>query len=167
MEEQPEGNALTMSVLPDSEELHFGFAARCPSIDGLRIFDSVETTLLGEPFSVNVIGSSHFVYSEPLGFYEVCSCETIDDGNVHTLKLSTDMAGEFAFEADGVACTVEVWADDLAAYPADRTFDLAYEFSPDAYTAIAVDDDDPGYETYHTYPEHDLTVHTRTHLERT
>lgn len=156
-----------MSVLPSSEELHFGFATRRPSIQGLQVFDTLETDLLDEPFSFNVIGSSHFVYSEPLGFYEVSSCKSIDDGDVHTLRLSTDMAGEFAFEAEGVACTVEVSADDLAAFPADRDYDLAYEFSPEAHTAIAIDGADPGYETYHTYPEHDLTVYTRTRLERT
>ena len=72
-----------------------------------------------------------------------------------------------ALDDEGFLIKYEFSADDLAAFPADRDYDLAYEFSPEAHTAIAIDEADPGYETYHTYPEHDLTVYTRTRLERT
>ena len=52
----------------------------------------------------------------------------------------------------------------LEAFPAEESFDLAYWFGEDAVTAI--DLGETGYETYHTYPEYDLALYSRTRFSR-
>ncbi|WP_436926382.1 hypothetical protein [Halosimplex amylolyticum] len=67
------------------------------------------------------------------------------------------------YAVDGLRCTTVVERRPLAAFPAEGTFDLAYRFGPDAVTTVDVLAD--GYETYHTYPEFDLALYTRTVFE--
>jgi hypothetical protein len=57
-------------------------------------------------------------------------------------------------------CETLVERRPLAAFPAEESFDLAYWFDDDAVTTIDLRSD--GYETYHTYPEFDLALYTRT-----
>lgn len=52
----------------------------------------------------------------------------------------------------------------LQAFPAERPFDIGYRFGVDAVTAIVIDGD--RFETYHTYPEFDLALHSITELTR-
>lgn len=75
----------------------------------------------------------------------------------------------------GVECAVtstvgEILAETVvegrshSAFPAERPFDVCYRFGRDAVTAIAVDGN--RFETFHTYPEFDLTVYSETELTR-
>jgi hypothetical protein len=159
--------------------LHFAFASTEPDLRDVTVYQTVETTFLDAPVAFHVIGSSHYVSAPAYDFFEVCSCERIggnegdgedsDDGNsggtggaVRSLALVDGDHPEtrrFAYENDHLHCETTLSTRPLDAFPADDDFDVAYTFAEEAVTAITVADD--YYETYHTYPEHDLTVYTR------
>lgn len=145
----------------------FAFATDRPPLDDLDVKASVGTRLLGEPATVHVIGSSHYVAAPAHGFHEVCSCRGVDAGGAATYDVSLSRAASrtLAFGTDRLRAEVAVEGRGLSAFPADRDFDVRYRFGPDAHTAIDVRRD--GYETYHTYPEHGLTLYTETTLART
>lgn len=100
--------------------------------------------------------------------------ETDEGGNAPTreeatIPLEPDRPSRrLAFETDALRCETVVDHRRLAAFPHERfrtrpeSFDLAYAFDgdPEAVTTIELGAD--GYETYHTYPEFDLALYTRT-----
>jgi hypothetical protein len=142
-----------------AETLHFGFSADPPTIQDVEVYDRIEREFLDAPFVFEVIGASHHIYSTTKGFYEVSSCRTVEDGDTYDLQLGSGIDREFAFAVEGLECRTGVWTESLSAFPDDRTFDVSHDFGADAVTAIAVGD--RHYDTYHTYPEHDQTLCTR------
>lgn len=74
-----------------------------------------------------------------------------------------DAARRLDYVAEGLRCATVVERQPLAAFPDGDSFDLAYRFGEDAVTTIDLRTD--GYETYHTYPEFDLALYTRTVFE--
>ncbi|WP_459191247.1 DUF2617 family protein [Halosimplex sp. J119] len=142
-----------------------------PPAGDVRVFDSLTRDLLGATFTFRVIGSSHYVSAPAYDFHELASCEPVD-AEATTLRLDgattadpPDAAARrrLDYAAGGLRCATVVERRPLAAFPADDSFDLAYRFDPDAYTTVDVTPD--GYETYHTYPEFDLALYTRTAFE--
>jgi len=153
-----------------------------PPADDVRVFDSLSRELLGAEFTFRVVGSSHYVSAPGFDFHELSTCDPVDADGATTLRLdgptvsgagsseaaadSTDGVGgrrRLTYAADGLACATLVERRPLAAFPADGAFDVSYRFGPDAYTTIDIGAD--GYETYHTYPEFDLALFTRTTFE--
>jgi hypothetical protein len=147
-----------------AEALHFAVGGRRPEVPGMEVFDRLETTLLAAPVEVSVIGSSHFLAAPELDFYETASCKPVRAPGATSLALSRDLDTEVTFETDTVAGRSVARGEPLATFPDDRPFDLRYDFGERAVTAIDVYDD--GLETYHTYPEFDLSLYTETRLER-
>jgi hypothetical protein len=148
-----------------TDRLFVGFGSDSPDCARLTLFAETTVELCGVPAEVAVIGSSHYVYAPDLAFREVISCKSLPHDAVAELTLPDGDGRRLRYAGESVTAETAVSIRDIDTYPADRAFDLAYEFEPEAYTAIAVDGD--GYETYHTYPEHDCLVYSETALRRT
>lgn len=145
--------------------LRFGVGSTPPERSDIRVFDTLDTTFVGESFTFDVIGSSHYIHSGTCGFYELCSCNPMEDDDFHvcTLDLDEETSRELAFCTDsGLECRTTVDVRPLCETAGKESADLYYEFSEEAYTAIQIGDD--WYDTYHTYPEHELVVQTRTRI---
>ncbi|QLH81470.1 hypothetical protein [Halosimplex pelagicum] len=166
-----------------SETLQFVHGP-APPADDVRVFDSLTRELLGAEFTFRVVGSSHYVSAPAYDFHELSTCDPVDADGATTLRLDgptvadatddrppigdrrtadgvdPDARLRLDYAADGLACVTTVERRPLAAFPADEGFDVSYRFDEDAYTTIDLAPD--GYETYHTYPEFDLALYTRT-----
>ncbi|PCR92278.1 DUF2617 family protein [Natrinema ejinorense] len=153
------------------ETLQFVHADRPPATDDVRVFDSLTRRFLGTEFTFRIIGSSHYVSAPEYGFYELSTCESVStaDRGATTVPLEPDRSSRrLTFENDAIQCVTEIEHRPLSAFPRTRyrsrprSFDLAYAFDgpPEAVTTIEIDAN--GYETYHTYPEYDLALYTRT-----
>lgn len=142
------------------DTLQFAHSSRPPASD-VRVFADLEREFLDTAFTFRVVGNSHFVGAPEYDFYELSSCEPVDATAVTTVPL--DPAGpsrRFDFDNDVLSCQTVVEPRPLAAFPGDRSFDLRYDFDEDAATTIDVSE--AAFETYHTYPEFDLAVYSRT-----
>jgi len=160
------------------DTLQFVHSTRPPTTD-VRVFDSLTRRFLGTEFTFRVVGSSHYVSAPAYDFYELSSCEPVAADDVASVRLdaaqvSTDSSGaeedaatastrRLTHETDALQCETLVERRPLATFPDDASFDLAYWFDDDAVTTIDLRPD--GYETYHTYPEFDLALYTRTVFE--
>ncbi|WP_226482364.1 DUF2617 family protein [Natrinema amylolyticum] len=153
------------------ETLQFVHTDRPPATDGVRVFDSLTRPFLGTEFTFRIIGSSHYVSAPEYGFHELSTCDPapVASREGTAIPLETGRPSRrLAFETDALRCVTRIEHRPLSAFPRDRylsrpgSFDLAYAFDgdPDAVTTIEIDAD--GYETYHTYPEFDLALYTRT-----
>lgn len=139
--------------------LRFVHSTAPPATD-VRVFDAATQSVLGAPFTFRVVGSSHYVSAPAYDFHELSSCEPVSAPATEIDLDSGQRRRVLTFENDAVAARTVVERRPLAAFPGDASFDLAYEFGPDAVTAIDVRED--GYVTYHTYPEFDLALYTAT-----
>ena len=146
------------------DQLYFGFAASPPDASAVTVYDTLRTDLLGDPFAFNVIGSSHYVAAERGGFHELCSCRAIEMDQRHVLDLTDRKEETYHFSGEGHDCEATVAIRSLESFPRERSFDLWYRFDERAVTTI--DRTPDGYETYHTYPEFDCAVYTRTRFEQ-
>jgi hypothetical protein len=146
------------------EALHFAVGGTRPEVPGMEVFDRLEATLLGAPVEVSVIGSSHFLAAPELGFYETASCKPVRAPDATTFPLSRGLETTVTVETDAVSGRSVARGEPLSSFPGERSFDLRYDFGPEATTAIDLLED--GLETYHTYPEFDLSLYTETRLRR-
>ncbi|EFW91303.1 hypothetical protein ZOD2009_14381 [Haladaptatus paucihalophilus DX253] len=144
--------------------LYFGYTSDAPDLASLDVKTVHPDTLLGRPAVFTVIGESHYVGLPELGFHELCSCTSITSETAHETPLSTAVEREFRFDGERVGATTVVEGRPMSAFPGPNAATVAYRFGPDAWTTILVGD--AGYETYHTYPEHDLALYTETELIR-
>lgn len=153
-----------------TETLHFAYDATAPDLASLDVKAVHPANLLGTPGAFVVVGASHYVGLPELGYHEVCSCVALDslDGisseSVWPVTLEPGVERTFAPELDGLAVETLAAVRDLAAFPGPDAADVAHRFGPEAWTTIAVGES--GYETYHTYPEYDLALYTRTTVAR-
>ena len=148
--------------------LQFVHSADPPSTD-LRVFDSLRTRFLGTTFTFRVIGSSHYISAPAYDFHELSSCEPVAAEAVETIRLDSPQDSDrecnetptsLGYETEHLRCQTIIERRPLSAFPADASFDLAYWFEEDAATTVTIQSN--SYETYHTYPEFDLALYTRT-----
>lgn len=151
-----------------TERLFVGFGTEPPTLDEVTVFDSLQTTVAGREFTFNVVGCSHYIAAPDAGYYEIVSCRPVEHDLVHELALPEGADRTVSFEGDSVGTETTVEIQALDGFPEGRSFDLAYTFEPDAHTTIDLlagdGGEQAGYETYHTYPEHDCLVYTETRL---
>ncbi len=150
---------------PPPERLYFAYTQTPPPIDEFDVKRVVSADLLGRPAALTIIGASHYIGSRQLGFHELCSCTPLGSEPMHCVPLSGTVDRSFAFENDELSASTTVETRPLSDRPDEQLADVAHRFGPDAWTMITVAAD--AYETYHTYPEYGLTLHTRTHLTAT
>ena len=167
------------------ETLRFVQTDRPPATDGIRVFDALERSFLGAAFTFRIIGSSHYISAPAYDFYELAACDgaPTEVGNGTETEPGTETASRdgaaipleadrpsrrLAFETASLRCETTVDHRPLSAFPHGRfrsrpdSFDLAHAFGGDPEAATTIEIDDRGYETYHTYPEYDLALYTRT-----
>lgn len=150
-----------------SQPLHFVLTTgEEPPVGDVRVFETLESEVAGVDFLFRIIGASHFISAPEVGFHEVASCRPVSASAAVERVLELDSSGSerLSHRSEGIECDVTVDLGSLDAFPRNETFDLSYRFAPDAYTTIDIFE--TGYETYHTYPEHDLTVYTETDFSR-
>ena len=145
------------------QTLQFRHARKPPDLDRHDVLRRDEVTLLDEPATVAIIGSSHYVGVPSIEYYELCSCRPIEGSNVTEVPLETGVDRRMRLEGDDLAVETEIEGRPLRAFPGTDEASVAYRFAPDAYTTVDVDDGT--IETYHTYPEFDLALFTRTVFE--
>ncbi|QIB77954.1 hypothetical protein G3A49_07300 [Haloferax volcanii] len=141
-------------------ELYFGYSADVPDLTTVDVKTVAPATLAGEPAVLTVIGESHYVGMPALDFHELCSCKPLPHERTHRTPLSAGAEREFSFESDRLDARTVVEGRPLEAFPDPDDATVAYRFDPEAWTTIRIADG--GYETYHTYPEYDLALHTET-----
>lgn len=153
------------------DTLRFVHADRPPATEKLRVFDSQTRPFLGAEFTFRIVGSSHYISAPAYEFYELSACDPAPTAGYEWTSIPLDpdrSSRRLGFETDALRCETVVDHRPLSAFPHDRfqtrpeSFDLAYAFDgdPEAVTTIELGSD--GYETYHTYPEFDLAIVTRT-----
>ena len=145
-------------------QITFAHASEPPTSD-VTVYASLTREFLGAQATFEVIGSSHRVVVPALEFYELSSCAPVENATGTEISLVT--AGdrrEITHETDRLRCVTTVDRLPLADFDADESFDLSYRFGPDAVTTVDVGDRQ--FETYHTYPEHELAVYSQTVFER-
>jgi len=145
------------------ETLEFGIGTTGPDSDALSVYATGQLSVDGVTFDCKVIGSSHYISAPTLDFHEIASCRTVSMPRTQTVSLVDGCSGRYHYAVGDVDCELTIETRPLAAFPADREFDLSYSFDERAVTAIDARPD--GYETYHTYTEFDRTVYTRTRFD--
>lgn len=143
----------------DTLYLHAG--TERPDLSAVSTYASCRADLAGATVRFDVIGASHHVHAPAWGVHETASCRPLGPG-AEAVALEPGVALDRAVETPAVAWRLRVETRPLAL--PDREFDLHHAFDPGAVTAVAVGAD--RFETYHTYPEHDLTLYTETTVER-
>lgn len=144
------------------ERLYFAYTRTAPPLDQFDVKRVVSADLLGTPATLTIIGASHYIGSQQLGFHELCSCTPLDSESMYRVPLTRTVDRSFTFENDRLSASTTVETRPLSDRPDEQTADVAYRFGPDAWTILTVTAD--AYETYHTYPEYELTLYTRTRL---
>ncbi|ERG96997.1 DUF2617 family protein [Haloquadratum walsbyi] len=147
-----------------TNELYLIQSDRPRSLDGIDVKTTHETVLYAHPAAFHVVGESHAVSVPALPFYELFSCrptrtEQTPNTAITTVELSLDIEVNIThtFENHPKSVHTTVRTEPLASFPDTESFTIVYKFDTDAYTAIKCISQSE-YRTYHTYPEHDLTV---------
>ncbi|KZX49025.1 MULTISPECIES: DUF2617 family protein [Haloarcula] len=140
-------------------ELYLAHPDVPPSFNAMDVKQAQTLPFCGETATFRVIGNSHAVTADSLGFHEICSCKPISEQDAEVIPLEQGCMDSLASPhgVSSVAMTLP-----LSEFDPEADYDLCYEFGPRAYTAITTDD--RTFETYHTYPEHDLLVVTTTSI---
>lgn len=150
-----------MTTPTEPTALYFVYQSSAPDLDRFDVKRVSQAELLGRTTTLTVIGESHCIGIHSLGFHELCSCKSLSAETVHRTPLDETVERSFSFENEQCSATTRVETRPLET-PDEHTADVAYRFGPDAWTTVSVETD--GYETYHTYPECNLTLYTRTRL---
>jgi hypothetical protein len=147
----------------DSQSLYLAYPAdRCPA--GHFDIKHQETgEIAGYNAIFTVIGSSHCITVPELSYCEIASCEPIETEPAERLPLILGMARTVRYDSEHLTAHTKAEVRPLSAFPDPDTFDISYQFGPCAYTTIHQPESDT-YETYHTYPERDIALYTRTQL---
>jgi hypothetical protein len=151
-----------MTTPDEPTALYFAYTPTAPDLDHFDVKRVVPAEIFGQPTALTVIGESHYVGIPQLGFHEICSCNPLPAETMHYTPLEQDLERAFSFENERLSATTIVETRPIDSLPDEERVDVAYRFGPDAWTTITVDQDT--YETYHTYPEHEIALYTRTRL---
>jgi hypothetical protein len=158
------GNESTARYTTDEPTaLYFAYTPSTPDLDHFDVKRVVSTEILARPATLTVIGESHYVGVPRLGFHEVCSCKPLPAETMHCAPLERDLKRKFSFGSDQISATTLIETRSLDSIPVEES-DVSYRFGPDAWTTISVSSPTDAYETYHTYPEHDIALYTHTRL---
>lgn len=147
----------------EPQYLHLAYPADRGSVDRFDIKHRETAELVDHAAVFTVIGSSHCIAVPKLAYCELVSCEPIEAEPTEKLRLTEGMARTVRYESGPLTAHTAAEVRPLAAFPDPTTFDISHRFGPRAYTTIDRPESDT-YETYHTYPERDIALYTRTEL---
>ncbi|MFC7072641.1 hypothetical protein ACFQJ7_17070 [Halovenus rubra] len=142
-------------------QLHLVQTSDEQSLGDYDVKTTMTKTLLGETATFAVIGSSHYIACPTLGFYELLSCRDLTSVDTLTIPLTVGETAQITATHDTITTETVINAQPLREFPGLEAADIAYQFSEQAYTTITVRGQTE-YETYHTYPEYDLALYSRT-----
>jgi len=143
-----------------TQNLYLAYLPNRPPLDNFDVKRQEDGKLLNSEFTFTVIGNSHYIECPELDFYELLSCKPINENSARRLSLRSEFTFRVMSQTDEIVIENEIQTKPLAEFPSPETFDIAYRFAEDAYTTIHCPYSD-SYETYHTYPEHDLALYTK------
>jgi hypothetical protein len=148
----------------DSDVLYFGFSTEPPTLGDDAVRTRIQRQLLGVPFRFEVLDASLHVYSTALGFHQVTSRRPIegDDVDVYQFDPAAGIDHEFAFSAGPVQIRTAVWTTAPAMSGADFDHDIHHDRDDGSVVAVGVGE--RSYETYHSVPDRDRTLRSRTVL---
>ena len=117
-------------------------------------------------FVFRIIGDSHYIECEELGFYELLSCKPTNEENnvvVELSKTSNSTVTDTVTET-GANVTTILRGEPLSVFDETNNHDMVYRFGENAYTTISytVTDENITFCTYHTYPEFDVAFFSET-----
>ncbi len=126
------------------------------------IYASEKRLFLGEMFTFNVIGWSHFVSCPSLLYNEIVSGIEIPNLDMYSFDLIGDKKIEdVSFDIPTHKVKIEMWVTDLKDNPPNASEEiLCHVFPNTAYTALIIKEN--SYETIHSYPEFNRNLYTRT-----
>jgi hypothetical protein len=150
---------MTESHTP-AEKLYLAYPTSKPNIATFDIKAQERKQFLNTSFRFNVIGNSHCITAESIGFCEILSCEPIDVDVLRTIPLNKTTEEQNKYKINGRNVSVTIKGKPLSTFPNPETQDISYKFAEDAYTTITTLSESV-YETYHTYPEYDLALYTK------
>jgi hypothetical protein len=147
----------------DPQSLYLAYPAdSCPT-GSFDIKHQETGEIAGYNAVFTVIGSSHCITVPELSYCEIASCVPLETESTERLPLVPGMARTVRHDSGHLTANTEVEARPMATFPGPDTFDISYRFGPRAYTTIHRPESGT-YETYHTYPERDITLYTRTEI---
>ncbi|CAJ52048.1 hypothetical protein [Haloquadratum walsbyi] len=146
------------------EELYLIQSKHPHSLDDIDIKATHETLFSAHPAEFHIIGESHAVSVPALPFYEIFSCQPIrteqaSDTTINTIELCVDtrLSTVYTLGDEHTSIQTTVRIEPFESFLDVGSFTIVYKFDTNAYTAINCISQRE-YRTYHTYPEHDLTV---------
>ena len=163
-----------------TETYNLAYTSTSPAVESHDIKHRERRDFFDQDFVFSVIGSSHYVGCEELGYHELLTCEPLDEadlgaddgsgfwdrnGLTKTVPLAVGHSERLRHVVDGVGVETEIVGETLQKFRSPEEFDISYRFEGDAYTTIHLVANDT-YRTYHTYPEYDLALRTDTSLVR-
>jgi len=135
-----------------------------PQLNNYDVKSTYKTNFLNSNFIFNVIGSSHLIHDANNQYCELISCEKPQSHNIReTIPLTKDTEIQNTYTTDSFKEQITVSGKKLTTKPDPQTQDLTYKFEPQGYTMINILSP-TAYETFHTYPEFDLTLHSMTEI---
>lgn len=148
------------------EPLRFALATDPPALEDIQVFERWTTDICGIPFHFHIIGASHYISAPSIDYHEITSCRPVDVQSrvEETFPIEETDRETFTYGHGDVRARVTAEVSPLSEFPVVESHDLSHRFEPMAYTTI--DLVDCGYETYHTYPEADVAVYTRTAFDQ-
>lgn len=157
------GPTLQHTTADEPTALYFAYTPTAPDLDRFDVKKVVPTEILDRPATLTVLGESHYIGVSGLGFHEICSCKPLSAETMHYAPLERNLEQTFSFENERISATTVIETRAFDSVPVEES-DVAYRFDPDAWTTISVSPETDAYETYHTYPEHDIALYTHTRL---
>lgn len=150
---------MTNSHTP-AQKLYLAYPTSQPDLSKFNIKTQEKHKFLDTSFTFTVIGSSHCITADSIGFYEILSCEPIDVDVLRTIPLDTLTQEQTQYKINDTKLTVSIEGKPLSSFPDPTTQDISYQFAENAFTTINLINDHT-YETYHTYPEYNLALYSK------
>lgn len=147
---------------PIPQQLYLVFSDTKPNINNYDVKSANKVEFLNEDFMFNVIGSSHLIFNQQETFCELISCEQPHPHETDLtipLSKSTDIKTEYKIK--DITASITIKGEPLSEAPAPESQQIAYKFDEKAYTMINITSP-TAYETYHMYPEFDLSLFSQT-----
>lgn len=148
------------------QQLHLAYFDSQPDIAAFDVKDVFNREFFGVDFVFRVIGDSHYIEAPEIEYYELFSCKPIQDEAAVTVDLTVGERERVVHTNDSVSVKTNIIGKPLTAFDKNNVFDVKYRFETDAFTTIKCVSENT-YNTYHTYPEYNLALHTENTLTNT
>lgn len=160
----------SLSQTGDNSTLYFSVGNAPIHLQGTTIseqtYEKKTISLCGTQFEMRIIGFSHHIRSSAFDFVEVLSCIPLSvRGHTPTvIDLHEQKTRHVEYETKQLTAQLSIEVRKGMPNRSSIESDLHHRFAEDAHTIISASVD--SYETWHTYPELNTTVYSRTTIQR-